>query len=298
MKIAVGIFVMILLVTIVGSTYMLLDAKGFFKKRYSYYFITDSASSLSIGMPVKFSGFAIGSIDKIRLLDNGQVKTIFSVTQENRKWINKYTYLLLKKPLLGSPHIEVLASSGNGYLKPNSKLPIIITDDINDLVTKLEPVVDKLLHIIQNIETITDTMAKKDSPLNKTMQNIETFSAKLADDSLLTSITGDKNASKTVVASLKKIDSILLDISKTTKTFHSDLVKPTSETIKELHAILVDVYNKLATLDPLVKSLGESNQSVKKIQESIQTTIEKTDELMEKIDSFLIDEKSKEVRLP
>ncbi len=299
MKTAVGIFVIVFFVSLIGATYLLLDAKGFFQKRYSYYFITDTASSFTIGMPVKFSGFAIGSIDKIELLDDGHVKTIFSITEQNRKWINKYTYLLLKKPLLGSPHIEVLASSGNGFLKPGSKLPIIITDDINDLVTKFEPVVDKLLNIIKNIETITNNMASEDSPLNKTMRNIETFSDKLAnDDSLLTTVTGDKKAAKNVLASLEKIDSILQDISKTTKTLQGDLVRPTSQTIKELHAILVDVHEKFKTLQPLVKSLGESDKSVKKLQQSVQATIEKTDKLMEKIDSILIDEKNKEVQLP
>ncbi len=299
MKVAVGIFVAIFFFAIFGATYLLLDAKGFFQKRYSYYFISDSASSFTIGMPVKFSGFAIGSIDKIELLDDGHVKTIFSITQKNRKWINKYTYLLLKKPLLGSPHIEVLASSGNGFLKPGSKLPIIITDDINDLVTKFEPVVDKLLNIIKNIETITNSLVSTDSPLNKTLANLETFSSKLAnDDSLMTTITGDKTSAKKITSALENIDKILKDVSATTTTLHDDLIKPTSITIKELHAILVDVHTKLKMLQPLVKSLGESDKSVTQLQQSIQSTIDKTDQLMGKIDSILVDTDKKEVELP
>ena len=299
MKTAVGLFVLVFFVSIAVFGYLLLDAKGVFEKHYRYYFITDSASSLSIGMPVKFSGFAIGSVEKMQLLDDGHVKTIFVVNAKNRKWINRYTYLLLKKPLLGSPHIEVLATNGIEPLKPNSKLPIIVTDDINDLVTKLEPVVDKLLNIITNVETITTNMADANSSLNKTMRNLEHFSARLAkSDSLLTSATGDANATKSIIDSIHTTHAILEDIHGVTHSLKGDIIAPTSASIKELHAILVDVNQKLKTLQPLVKTIGSSDKEIHSLQESIRTTIGKTNQLMEKIDALLIDKKAKEVKLP
>jgi len=299
MKTAVGLFVLIFFASLAVFGYLLLDAKGVFEKHYRYYFITDSASSLSIGMPVKFSGFTIGSVEKMQLLDDGHVKTIFAVNAKNRKWINRYTYLLLKKPLLGSPHIEVLATNGIEPLKPNSKLPIIVTDDINDLVTKLEPVVDKLLNIITNVETITTNMADANSSLNKTMRNLEHFSTKLAQsDSLLTSATGDANATKSIIDSIHTTNKILKDVEGVTHSLKGDIIAPTSASIKELHAILVDVNNKLKTLQPLIQTVGKSDKDVKALQESIQTTIEKTNQLMEKIDVLLIDKKTKEVKLP
>ena len=299
MKTAVGLFVVVFLVSLLAFTYFLLDAKGLFEKHYRYYFVTDSASSLSIGMPVKFSGFTIGSVEDMELLDDGHVKTIFSVNAKNRKWINRYTYLLLKKPLLGSPHIEVLATNGIEPLKPNAKLPIIITDDINDLVTKFEPVVDKLLHIITNIQTITDTMADANSSLNKTMENLELFSDKLAhSDSLLTNLTGDKNATQSIIDSIHTTNQILKDVQHTTQTLHNDIIQPTSQTIKTLHSILIDVNQKLKTLQPLVQTIGKSDKDIEALQESIQTTIEKTNQLMEKLDAVLIEKKSKEVQLP
>jgi len=299
MKIAVGFFVIILILSLGIFSYLLLDAKGAFKKRYQYYFITDSAASFSIGMPVKFSGFAIGSIDDIKLLNDGKVKISLLITEENRKWINKYTYLLLKKPLIGSPHVEVLASSGNGYLKPNSKLPIIVTDDINDLVTKFEPVVDRLLNIIKNIEIFTNDMVKKDSNINKTLKNVEVITNKLAkSDSLLTSITGDEKSTKSLINSLNEIDKILKDISNITSSLHKDIVKPTSNSIKELHSILQDVNNKLKELDPAIKSIGNSGDDIEKLKESINLTIEKTNDIMEKLDAVLEDKSVDKVELP
>ena len=299
MKISVGIFVLLLLASLGGFGYMLLDAKGFFDKHLKYYFITDSASSLTIGMPVKFSGFAIGNIEDIELLDDGHVKAEFQINQKNEKWINKYTYLLLKKPLLGSPHIEVLAASGNPPLPPGSKLPIIITDDINDLVTKFEPVVDKLLHIIKNVEAITHSMADANSPLNTTMKNLEIFSTKLAhNDSLITTITGDKKAAQSINDSIYKLNTMLADLTHISHSLHKDLIQPTSNSIKELHAILFDIHTKLKTLQPLIAQIGSSDKDIAALQESIQTTIQKSNQLMEKIDAMLINKTKERVELP
>ncbi len=299
MKRAVGIFVFLFLVSFGIFLYLLLDAKGFFEKRYSYYFLTDSASSLSIGMPVKFSGFAIGAIDSIELLDDGHVKAVFSVGEKNRKWINPYTYLLLKRPLLGAPHIEVLATANNGFLQPGSRVPLIVTDDINDLVTKFEPVVDKLLHIIENVETITATMADKNSSLNKTMSNLERFSAKLAnDDSLITTFTGDANATKEVIDSIRQSKEIVRNIANITASVDARLIEPTSASLHTLNAILEDLLHKLQTLQPLVLSLGKSDKSITQLQENMQITIEKTNAIMEKIDALIQKNEEKEVELP
>jgi len=250
-------------------------------------------------MPVKFAGFAIGSIDKMQLLDDGHVKVDFSVTAEHRKWMNKYTYLLLKKPLIGSAHIEVLAASNNEILRKNSKLPIIITDDINDMVTKFEPVIDRLLHIIKNLQTMTDYLVDPDAPLNKTLKNLELFTNRVVtDNALLTTVTGDANATKATVEALYSINKTLKEVEKITASLDAKIIQPTSDSMKELHAILRDINNKLTELEPLVKSVGNSTDDLQALKESIHVTIEKSNRLIEKLDAMLADDKNAQVELP
>jgi len=83
MKFAVGIFVITLIVVISTFLYLLLEEKGTFDKRYSFNFDTESASSFNVGMPLKYSGFNIGTIDKISLKDDGTVHMVFSVNEDN-----------------------------------------------------------------------------------------------------------------------------------------------------------------------------------------------------------------------
>lgn len=299
MKFTVGIFVLSLLFGIMLFLYLLLKEKGSFQERYSYYFHTYSAASFYIGMPLKFSGFNIGTIDDIALQNDGSVNMTFSVNEKNRKWISKDSVLLLRKPLIGSPHIELFTALDNPVLEINSRLTLIMSDDIDDMISKLEPAIDRVIHIINNVDTITSYIAKDDSELVLTLQNIRIFSDKLAhDDSLLTSLTGDKQATKSIISSLKQTDKIMRDVQKITAKLDHDILEPSSSAIRELDAILKDVKKKLSTLDATVNALGGYDKDLIHIKEQISAGVEKSNQIMDKIDSLMQNEKSSEIPLP
>ncbi len=316
MKFSVGLFVIVLIISLGWFGYFLLESKGAFEKRFRFYLTTNSAEYISIGMPVKFSGFKIGQVDEIRLKDDGNVNIYFSVNEQNRKWINIYTYLVIKKPLIGSAYIDVLATSKNKLLEPNSKLPVVLTDDINDMVAKLEPAVDKLLNIIKNIDTITTNLSKEDSSLFQTFKNLQNLTSEKSslakslknlnaitsriskDDSLLTSITGDKNSTKALNDSIKQLNSILKDIKNTTSKLNKDIIKPTSNSLKELLKIFKDINKKLTELDPFINEISSSPSDINALKQNIKSITQKTDQILEKIDQYLIEKNDNEVLLP
>jgi ABC-type transporter Mla subunit MlaD len=299
MKFTVGLFVLGLLFAIMLFFYILLKEKGSFQERYNFYFHTYSAASFYIGMPLKFSGFNIGTIDDIALQDDGSVNMTFSVNEKNRKWISKDSVLLLRKPLIGAPHIELFTALDNPLLETNSRLTLIMSDDIDDMISKLEPAIDKVIHIINNIDTITSYIAKDDSELVLTLQNIRKLSDKLAhDDSLLTTLTGDKKATKNIINSLAKVNKIMNDIQKITATLHQDIVQPSSSAVHELDTILKDIKQKLNTLDGTVNAIGSYDKDLIHLKEQISVGVEKSNQIMDKIDSLMQNEKSSEVVLP
>jgi phospholipid/cholesterol/gamma-HCH transport system substrate-binding protein len=299
MKFTVGIFVLSLLLSIMFFLYLLLKEKGSFEDRYNYYFHTYSAASFYIGMPLKFSGFNIGTIDDIALQNDGSVNMTFSVNEKNRKWISKDSVLLLRKPLIGAPHIELFTALDNPVLEIDSRLTLIMSDDIDDMISKLEPAIDRVIHIINNVDTITSYIAKEDSELMLTLQNIRKLSDKLAhDDSLLTSLTGDKQASKSIISSLKQTDKIMKDIQKVTATLHRDIIEPSSSAVKDLDYILKDVKKKLNALDATVNAIGSYDKDLIHLKEQISAGLEKSNQIMDKIDSVMQNEKSSEVTLP
>ena len=285
MKLAVGLFVLTFFIAFGIFSYLLLEEKGTFEKRHNYHFDTVSANSFNIGMPLKLSGFEIGVIDDIVLKDDGTVHMTFSVNEENKKWISEDSVLMVRKPLIGSPHIEVYSAIGNKPLEAGSTLVILISDDINDMISKLEPAVNSIINIINSVEKLSSKLAN--------------------DDSLLTSITGDKESTLSIISSLnstaatmKEIHIISKDISKITKSLDEDLINPSSSAIKELDVIMKDVKEKLELIDGTVKSVGSYDNELNELKEQIRVGIKKSNKIMDKLDSIISNEQNSEVPLP
>ncbi|MEA2073662.1 MAG: MlaD family protein [Campylobacterota bacterium] len=305
-KVAVGVFVVALLGVIVSSFYFLLQEKGFFDKRYTYNFNIESAEFFSVGMPLKFSGFDVGVIDNIALRDDGRVNILFSVDEENKKWIREESFLTIKKPLIGSAYIVIDTNLTKSPLAEGSTLKIVQSDDINDMIARLEPVVKKIIKIIDNIDTITTYISSEDSDIVEILGNLNKFTKNLSQsDSLLTTVTGDKASTQSLVnainefnKSMQDIQSITHDVSQISDTFDKDIITPVSSSAKELNAIMKDIKHKLEVIDGTVNSIGSYESDLVDVKEQISVTMEKSDQLIEKIDSIISEDSDTKVVLP
>lgn len=299
LRLKVGLFIIFLLINAIGIIYYILLSKGTFEKRYDYFFTTHSAEALNVGMPVKVSGFTIGRVDVIELLDDGTVKLTFSVNEQNQKWVNKESLLMIRKPLLGSSYIILYSAIGNPVLKEGSTLEALISNDINDLVLKLEPIVLKMGNIVNSVDKITTYLAKDDSELMLTIKNIEKFTAVLVQNkSLLTSLTGDEKATNAFINTIKTLPSIVEKFNKISSNVDKSLVPKLSEFMNELIKITEDINTKLKTLDGIVNSVGASDKDLIQIKDQIKTGIAKSNEIIQKVDSLFIEEDNKKVVLP
>jgi ABC-type transporter Mla subunit MlaD len=306
MKVIVGVFVITLVLSLVGFLIFFLKEKGVFDKRYTYNFTTSSAEYFHVGMPLRFSGFNIGVIDDISLKDDGSVYMEFSVSQENKKWVSIGSVLMIIKPLIGTAYIELYTSLGSPPLAPGDPLVIMQSDTINDLINNLQPAVKKATNILDSIDKITTYLASEDSELKHTLQNIEKLTAKLANDkSLLTSVTGDAKSTKSVVASLNESAKIMKDIKKITADMSTisaslgkDIVAPASSSMREVESIMRDIKAKLDALDSTVNAVGSYDKELIEIKDQISVGMQKSNQLLDKVDSLLTTQSDKEVLLP
>lgn len=306
MKLIVGLFVIVLFVTVFTFLFLLFKEKGLFEQRYTYHFETRSAEYFHVGMPLKLSGFTIGAIDTITLEDDGTVHMSFSITQSKRKWISEGSVLMIIKPLLGSPHIEVFTSLDTPILEDGASLTIISSDNINDLIMKIQPIIKKSLNILDSVNKITSYLASEDSELKHILENMERLSAKLAnDDSLLTSVTGDASSAQNIVKSLNETTNILQDIKKITSdintitsSLNKTIINPASSSISEVELIMKDVKQKLDALDSTVKTIGTYDKDLGELKEQITVGIQKSNQIIDKVDSIISDESDAGVTLP
>lgn len=305
MKIAVGIFAILFIVIISAFLLFILNEKGLFEKKYSFAFYADNASYFSLGTPIKYAGFKIGSIEKIELTYDGKVFAHFMVSKKYRKLVNIKSYLMLERPLIGSPVISLISEPHNNILNPHAILQLTVQDDINDLVVKFEPIVKKLQTIITSIDIITTRMADPNGPFFQTLTNIEKTSRTFADhDSVINALTGDRESAKNVASAIKtlkqsmeEIEIITVEIEKMVGAANKNIIEPTKDITRNINEILLDVKRKLQSLDPLVNTVGSSDKEIELLKEQILLTVDKSNKLLAKVEALLQDN-NKKVKLP
>ena len=85
---------------------------------------------------------------------------------------------------------------------------------------------------------------------------------------------------------MQEIHKISTDISKITSSLDSDIMQPTSSTIKELDKIMKDVKQKLESLDGTVKAVGSYDEDLYELKEQLSVGIQKSNQIIDKVDSL------------
>lgn len=292
MKIAVGIFVILFTLLFAGLTYVILLKKGVFDEKTPFNSYTKSAEIIYIGMPIRYSGFEIGSITDITLTDSGRVHVNFSINNHHLKWVRRTTVLQLEKPLLGSPTINLITTMDTPEAEPGSTLSFVVRDDINAMIQRFEPVVKNLQNIAAALETLLGELAAEKSTLFNTLKNMEVFSTRLVDDkAMLTSLTGDENATATLKETIR-------DINVMVKQLHKGVVAPSGARMEQIRMILLDVQHKLDALDGTVNAVGAYEEELIELRANVRTGMQKTNLLLDRVNAMMGDEKPSEAVLP
>jgi len=300
MKRSVGIAVLFLIGLLVSFIVFIILEKDYLEPRYTFHFVVNDASAVSVGTPLTYSGFTIGMIDEIELLKSGEAQMSFSLSKKDRHWIRKNTELTIKRPLVGSSHIEISPSDASSpILEANAFVKVKLSNDINDIIERLEPIVYKATNIVNNIDKITTYLADEDSDLLQSIQNINRITYKIAhDDSLLTSLTGDRNATQSVIASLAHLAEVLQEVAHISASLDDKIVDPTSATINDLDSIMKDIQSKLRLLHGTVKEIGRYKTQLSQARKKISATIHKSNQVVNRVDTILGGSSDQKVELP
>ncbi len=305
MKIAVGIFTIFTLLALGATVFFVLKHKGMFEKTYTYAFYANSAENFNIGTPIKYSGFEIGYISKISFTYDGKVFVHFIVKAKDAKWINRRAYLQLKKPLLGESAISIISDANYPLITPNAILSYEVQDDIDSLIVELKPVLINVKDVIKNIDILTKEISDPKGSFMKTIGNIEKVSAKFANnDSMIDAMTGENKSTKNITQSIESLKNSMYEVQKITvrvnkilEEVDKDIISPSKKIPNNINDILEDIKHKLKILNNLVNSIGKSDKDIVLLKEQILLGVDKTNKLIDKVNSFIEKDKHK-VDLP
>lgn len=202
----VGLFIVLAMMSIVFILVMMGINQRWFAKDYKYTSSFKSGNGLSVGMSIKLKGFNIGSVDKIKLLDNDTVEINFHIFDTYIEKVRKNSVLELSVSPIGIGSGGMLFHPGKSteFIPELSFIPSTDFKEGNALIAK------GLVNRPERDDTIVNIL-NDISPLLRSTNS-----------------------------TMKSLDKLLYT---TTETFNGDAEGPLSDILNEV-AIMVAMLNK------------------------------------------------------
>lgn len=201
----VGLFVLLLGAVLVGVFIWLSNLHQNYATKYYWVYVEESVSGLVPQAQVTFNGVKVGVVESIQINSKNpqEVELLLRVRAETP--INQSTIAVLKSQgITGATYVGLRARAAEApplAVRPGMKYPVIpsepsfletITDALEDathniarLSNSVEKVVDEknreaIAQTLQNIQVVTDTLAKNTKNLDQLFANSATLSGQLA----------------------------------------------------------------------------------------------------------------------
>lgn len=281
----VGVFVVITTLLILTSVLYIAYSKGFFSKEDTFTISSKSGEELTEGMPVYFSGFKIGRIEKLELSDQGVVLVKIRIPDQHVKWIKSSSIFSINKPLIGSSKLIVTTPNLNSPALSSQNIPEIVRiDNIDETIKRVQPTLEKVDKVVSNIEKITANLAKKDS--------------------IVEMVVGDPESARSIRESIKTTQGILAKVD-TLLAKTDDQVYGSDGVLLLVRKILKDFILKLekmnTALDNVTKMSSDATDSTKDLKllrAEIDSTVNAIGNLVNEIDKKIPFKKEPEIKLP
>ena len=278
MLISVGIFVVLTAILLVLSVGYIIQKKGLFEKKYHFNLVATSGSDLVEGMPVHYSGFTIGVVTQLKLTDEGRVEVVIEIPKHEHRWLKQSSLFYLNKPLIGTPTIVVESKNlEDVLLAEGTERELITKDGINELIAKVQPVLDDLQGIVNNV----NNLSSEKSDLAKILKNVEVVTYKLSKSKAVSGLD----------AAMKELENALADI-------RAELVDKKDGILPHVDDLIKDVAMKLKKLDHTVDVVNKSSDEVSGLTKDLKFTMKKTDEILNGVSGFIGSKAEGEVHLP
>jgi len=197
----VGTFVILALAILIFVIFMLGSNQRWFVKDYEYKTYFDSASGLSVNMPILFRGFTIGHVKKMSLAEDDRVEVIFSIFEEYTQRVREGSLVEVQiSPIgLGNTFIfhpgnsendlipegmeiyEINSDKGREQIRSGVSSVTDTTDNINAIMSQVRILLENLNLALSGSDGAQDLeLGQLIAELNQTLANVSKITGTLA----------------------------------------------------------------------------------------------------------------------
>ncbi len=312
-EVKVGLFIGCTAILIFAALIYLAMGKGIFETMHTFTLSSRSGDGFTEGMPVDFSGFNIGKVQALELNDKGIVLIKIKIPNRHVKWIRSNSTFILYRPLIGSARIVVNTTDLKSPPLDSDRLPeVTIVNDINDAIAKIEPVLERVTQIADNVERLTRNLSDPKGDFSRVLGNAEKISTNLASKkSLMEMVVSDEESVKALNDSLKKlktitntVDRILIKVDKMADKTDNQIYGQEG-TLPQVNIILKDIVGKLHKLDKTVDNVNKISSDASEgmkdfhiLRSEIDDLVKSLDDVVKKLDAIIGSKKAPEFKVP
>lgn len=309
----VGLFIGCTTFIVALALLYLAMGKGLFERIHKFTLSSRTGEGFTEGMPVVFSGFNIGNVHELELNDQGVVLIKIKIPDRHVKWIRSDSTFVLYRPLIGSARIIVNTENFNSPPLDSDTIPkVIIVNDINDAIAKIEPVLDRVTEIAENVQRLTKNLSDPQGALNRVLGNAEKITSNFASKkSLMEMAVSDEESVKAFNESLKKlkditanVDRILIKVDKMADKTDKE-VYGENGSLPQVNIILKDIVSKLKKLDKTVDNINNIStdasvgmKDMHILRSDIDDAVKSIDDVAKRLDAIIGSKKDPEFKKP
>jgi phospholipid/cholesterol/gamma-HCH transport system substrate-binding protein len=309
----VGLFITITTVLVMASIGYVLYKKDIFAPVYTYTLSSRTGESLTEGMPVVFGGIIIGRVNSMALDEQGVVIIHIKIPQRYNRVIRADSRFVIEKPLLGSSRIVVTTANLHGPpLSPDAVSDLAVSSDINEIIKRARPIVDKADRIMGSVAQITENIADPQGDVRRILRDAETVTSRFSKkDSILEMVVAKPESIQAIHETLGKLrdiavraDSIFAKadtlVGKTGEEIYGrDGVLPLiRDILRDLLAKLVKLDAALDNINRVTGEAAGATKDLKALRSELDSVITAVGDLVAEVDRKIPFKTKPEIKLP
>jgi phospholipid/cholesterol/gamma-HCH transport system substrate-binding protein len=297
---------------IVASALYLLHARGYFDPKQHLVLVTDNAEGVGAGMDLTFSGFPIGTVKKVELGSQGNVRIHVDVRQADAKWLRTSSVYTLVKGLLGGPQLRAYSGVLSDPPLPEGAVRPVLRGDANE---EIQRVIGAARDVLDNLNQIT----AQNSELNRAMANLQVFTQKLQSrQGALHAIFGNEADARKLVLTIERANAALARIESLTGNADRMVVNANREvfgpnglatdargTVRETQALLHEARGSLQRVDAVLKdaqgiagNVRSATDDLGSLRGDVEANLRKIEDLINDLNRKWPFAKDRKVELP
>jgi phospholipid/cholesterol/gamma-HCH transport system substrate-binding protein len=255
LELKAALLLVAMLALIAASTLYLLYARGAFERTQELTLVTDDAEGVAVGMDVTFSGFPIGRVRRVDLVEDGKVRILVDIPVKDAHWLRETSVFVLARGLVGDTRLRAYSGVLTDPPLPAGATRTVLRGDATAEVPKL---VAAARELVDNLARLSAA----DSPLAQSLANVQAATDKLnGPRGALGLVFGNDADAQKVSATLERTQALLARLDGLVKRVDG-VVARADEQVLGPQGLMRDVQSSVVQLRELLQASQDSLRKV------------------------------------